>query len=50
MPSTNALAISLHIRVVMTEDTKHFLYKVLVTVQITALVIATALVALSFIS
>ncbi|GIS79833.1 MAG: hypothetical protein CM1200mP14_13990 [Gammaproteobacteria bacterium] len=34
----------------MTEDTKHFLYKVLVTVQIMALVIAAALVALSFIS
>jgi len=34
----------------MTEDTKHFLYKALVTVQIAGLVIATALVILSFIS
>ena len=33
----------------MTEDTKHVLYKVVVTVQITALAIATALVVLSFI-
>ncbi len=34
----------------MTEDTKHVLYKVVVTVQIAGLVIATALVILSFIS
>mgnify|MGYP001221746880 FL=1 len=34
----------------MTEDTKHFLYKALVTVQIAGLVIARALVILSFIS
>jgi len=34
----------------MTEDTKYFLYKALVTVQIAGLVIATALVILSFIS
>ncbi|GIT52080.1 MAG: hypothetical protein Ct9H300mP15_22930 [Gemmatimonadota bacterium] len=33
----------------MTKDTKNFLYKALVTVQITALVMATALVVLSFI-
>jgi len=32
----------------MTEDTKHVLYKVVVTVQIAALGIATILVALSF--
>jgi len=34
----------------MTGDTKHFLYKALVTVQIAGLAIAKALVILSFIS
>jgi hypothetical protein len=32
----------------MTEDTKHVLYKIVVTVQIATLAIATILVALSF--